>query len=361
MSTEEGLDRIYRDPSHPGSFGGVENLYREAKKEGLKVTRHRVKKFLQGLPTYTKHKPVRRRYPRNRVYSHGIDFIWQIDLVDLSRLAKFNKGHKFILTVVDVFSKYGWLVPLKNKTGVTLVKAFKSILKEGRYPYKVHADQGTEFTNRNFQALLKENDIAFYSTNNETHASIVERYNRTIKNRLFRYFTDKNTRRYLDVLPRLTASYNARKHRSIGVTPDEVTDKNELKVWETLYGHATRRVRKRFKFKVGDYVRISMQARSFKKGYLPGWTDEVFEIIKAVPRTPPVYRLSDLTGDTLKGTFYTEELQKVLIHKDDYFPIEKILKTRTRNGVKEYFVKYLNWPEKFSAWTTDVKRVRGGL
>ena len=360
MSTEKELKRIYHDVKHPGSFGGAENLYQAAKKDGVKVTRGRVKKFLQSLPTYTKHKPLRRRYPRNRVYSHGIDFIWQIDLVDLSRFARFNKGHKFILTVIDVFSKYSWAVPLKNKTGVTLVKAFKRILKEGRCPYKVHADQGTEFTNRNFQALLKENDIGFYSTNNETHASVIERYNRSLKTRLHRYLTDKNTRRYIDVLQDFVSSYNEKKHRSIGVAPKEVTDEIELKVWKKLYGGRIKGESK-YKLKVGDHVRISMLARPFKKGYLPGWTDEIFKVTHRVPRTPPVYRLADLMGEPLQGTFYTEELQKVRAREDDYFPIEKILKTRKRNGVKEYYVKYLNWPEKFSGWTADVRRLKNLL
>ena len=360
MSTEKELNAIYRDAKHPGSFGGAENLYQEAKKKGVHVTRSQVKEFLQGQSTYTKHKPLRRKFARNKVYAHGIDFVWQIDLVDLSRIARFNGGHKFILSVIDVFSKYGWMVPLKNKTGDTLVKAFKRILKDGRHPYKVQSDKGTEFTNRKFQSLLNEKDIAFYTTHNETKASIVERFNRTIKTRMFRYFTDRNTRRYVDVLDDLLTSYNGRKHRSIDMAPKDVTEEVELKVWNTLYGNNNRgrATKKSKKFKVGDYVRISMLARPFKKGYLPGWTDEVFKVIKYLPRIPPVYQISDLTDEPLKGTFYAEELQKVRMKEDDYFPIEKILKTRKRKGVKEYYVKYLNWPEKFSGWTTDVKRLR---
>ena len=236
MSTEKQLEKIYHDAKHPGSFGGAENLYQAAKKNGVKVTRSQVKEFLQGQPTYTKHKPLRKKFPRNRVYAHGIDFIWQIDLVDLSRHSRVNRGHKFILSVIDVFSKYGWMIPLKNKSGDTLVKAFKRILKEGRHPYKVQADRGTEFTNRKFQNLLKENNIAFYTTYNETKASVVERFNRTMKTRMFRYFTDKNTRRYIDILDKLMLSYNRRKHRSTNMAPEEVTEERELEVWNTLYG-----------------------------------------------------------------------------------------------------------------------------
>ena len=359
MSTEKELKKIYLDAKHPGSFGGAENLYQAAKENGVKVSRRQVKEFLQGQSTYTKHKPVRRKFPRNRVYAHGIDFIWQIDLVDLSRHSRVNRGHKFILSVIDVFSKYGWMIPLKNKSGNTLVKSFKRILKEGRHPYKVQSDLGTEFTNRNFQNLLKEKDIAFYTTHNETKASVVERFNRTMKTRMFRYFTDRNTRRYIDILDDLVLSYNRKKHRSIDMAPRDVTDETELKVWNTLYGNRkkSRDDKKSLKFKVGDYVRISMLARPFKKGYLPGWTDEMFKVIKCLPRSPPVYQISDLTGEALKGTFYTEELQKVLFNANEYFPIEKILKTRKRKGVKEYYVKYLNWPLKFSGWTTAVKRL----
>ena len=112
----------------------------------------------------------------------------------MSSLARFNKGYKFLLTCIDVFSKFAWVVPLKNKVGESLFNGFQSILEHGRSPENLQIDKGTEFPNRNFQSLLKENSIHFFTTNSELKASVVERFNRTLKTRMWKYFTAKNTR-----------------------------------------------------------------------------------------------------------------------------------------------------------------------
>jgi transposase InsO family protein len=131
--------------------------------------------------TYTLHKPMRRHFKQNRVIVGGIDQQWQIDLADMPSMQKFNDGYRYLLVCIDVFSKYAWVIPLKDKMGPTLVKAFKVILTSGRKPEKIMTDQGTEFLNKHFRALMKEEDIELYNTYNETKASIVERLIRTLK------------------------------------------------------------------------------------------------------------------------------------------------------------------------------------
>ena len=125
--------------------------------------------------TYTLHKPIRHHFRRNRVIVGGIDHQWQMDLADMQSMQKFNDGYRYLLVCIDVFSKYAWVVPLKNKTGLSLVEAFKIILASGRKPEKIITDQGTEFLNKHFKALLKDEDIGLYNTYNETKASVVER------------------------------------------------------------------------------------------------------------------------------------------------------------------------------------------
>ena len=139
---------------------------------------------------------------------------WQADLVDISSLARFNKGYKYLLTCIDVFSKFAWVVPLKNKTGESLVNGFQSTLDLGRTPGKVQTDKGTEFLNRNFQSFLKEKSIHFFTTNNELKASVVERFKRILKTRMWKYFTAKNTRVYIDILQNIVHAYNNSYHRS---------------------------------------------------------------------------------------------------------------------------------------------------
>ena len=262
----------------------------------------------------------------------GIDKQWQADLVDLSSISKYNNEYHFLLTCIDVFSKYAWAVPIKRKTGSNLIEAFETILKSGRKPEKLQTDAGTEFLNRPFQEFLKKHDIACFTTNSEMKASVVERFNRTLKTKMWKFFTWKNTLRYVEVLPKLMYSYNHTYHRSIKNKPFLVNQNNEKDVWYNLYGSLRKTNKKdKFQFRVGDQVRISKARRTFKKGYLPSWTEEIFTISQRIDKSPPVYRLKDLMGEDIAGIFYGQELQKV-IKTDDVFRVEKVIKERTRKG-----------------------------
>ena len=213
---DEYLTQLYYNPKRSGSFGGVERLYRDVKKEGkYDISRAQLKKWLMKQDTYTLHKQARRHYKRNRVIVGGIDELWQMDLADMQSHAKENDGYRYLLVCIDVFSKYVWVIPLKTKTGPASVTAFKEILESGRKPQKIQTDEGTEFFNKHFKDLMKTEEIQLYNTYNETKASVVERVIRTLKTRMWRYFTAKRTRRYIDVLQDLVDSYNKSKHRSI--------------------------------------------------------------------------------------------------------------------------------------------------
>ena len=225
---EKYLHDLYYNPESPASFGGVEAVYRAAKEDGkFQLSRNKIRTWLRQQDTYTLHRPVCYRFKRNRVIVGGIDKELEADLVIMDSLSKENNGYKYILTVIDVLSKYAWVEPLKTKSGENLVKAFEKILKKGRKPEKLHSDKGTEFTNRLFQTLLKKKKISFFTTYNETKASVVERFNRTLKGKMWKYFTANNTLKYIDVLQKLVRSYNHSRHRSIGTRPSDVNLKNE--------------------------------------------------------------------------------------------------------------------------------------
>ena len=209
-------------------------------------------KWLEIQPAYTSRKPARRKIIRNKVIVSCIDEQWQIDLEDLQSLAKYNDGYKYLLNCIDVFSKFAWSVPIKNKTGISIVEAFHTILKQGKKTQKVQSDAGKEFVNTNFQKLLKKYEIYFFTTNSELKACIVERFNRTLKERMWRYFTKNNTNRYVDVLSDLMFGYNNTKHRTIGVEPINVNERNESKILENAYKIESSI---EFKFNVGDKKR----------------------------------------------------------------------------------------------------------
>ena len=140
-------------------------------------------------------------------------------------LSKFNKGFRFLLCAIDIFSKYAWVVPLKDKKGISIVNAFQIILKESnRKPNKIWADKGSEFYNSSFKKWLKDNDIKMYSTNNEGKSVIAERFIRTLKNKICKYMTSISKNVYVDKLDDIVKKYNNTYHTSIKMKPVDVKD-----------------------------------------------------------------------------------------------------------------------------------------
>jgi len=170
------------------------------------MTTREAREFLSKHDAYTLHKPRRLHFPRRRTYSKGIADLYQIDLVDLSSLAHFNDGMRYLLICIDVFSKRAWAVPIRTKSARIVADAFEKILADGKCSM-LQSDKGPGFLNSNFQNMLKRHDIKFYTSENEDlKAAVVERFNRTLKMKMYRYFTYKNTKRYVDVLDDLLHS-----------------------------------------------------------------------------------------------------------------------------------------------------------
>ena len=205
----------------------------------------------------------------------------------MKSFSKHNGGVKYLLNVIDVFSKYAWSVPLIDKTGKSMTRAFETIV-EKRKPSKMWVDRGGEFYNRTMDRWLEENGIERYSTYNEGKAVVVERFNRTLKTRMWKYMSANNTYRYIDVLDELLRKYNSSYHRSI-----RSDKRNESAVWNHLYGDVVAPIKP--KLKVGDRVRISKKKTIFEKGYTPNWTEEVFEITHVQDTTPVTYKIKDFT------------------------------------------------------------------
>lgn len=350
---EGTLQKIYLDPAHPGGLGSVSKL-RNAVGEctGVTPSLSSVNEYLLAQDVYTLHAKAAVHFPRNRVLVSGIDKQFQADLVDMGEYAEENDTVRYLLTCIDVFSKYAWVRCLSNKSGLTVTKAFKDILSDGRIPVKLQTDEGTEFYNKHFQRLMSQYKITHFSTSNETKASVVERFNRTFKTRMWRYLTSVNSRRYVDVVQELVEAYNNSHHRSIKMQPSAVNKDNEKTVFIQLYKLYPQKP-VCFKFNKGDTVRISKLRGGFRKGYKQTFTDEHFTISRCIARDPPVYKLTDCAGELLKGTFYEPELQKVIIGKNKMFKIEKIMDRKISRGKKQVFVKWLGWPEKFNSWVSE--------
>ena len=327
----------------PGSFGGV-NAYSQAQK----ISKKQAQKELESILSYTLHKPARRRFPTLPTLVFSINEQFVMDLVDMQKLAKYNRGNKYLLTVIDVLSKYAWVVPLKNKGANAMVEGLQTLWKRlgSRIPQNVQSDNGTEFYNSKVQAFFKKHGVNHFSTHGDSHGAVVERFNKTLKTKMYRYFTAHNTLNYLTVLPKLVQSYNNSVHRSIKEKPSQVSEQNEHVIWYRLYGQRGKKA-KPPKCKVGDKVRLNKKFRVFKKSYLPQWTEEVF-LVKSIFTKQPVvtYKLTEWDGEDIKGTFYEQDVQKVNVADNALFRIEKVLK---RQGNKVY-VAWKGWPSKYNSW-----------
>ena len=292
------------------------------------------------------------KFERNQIVVNGINDTWQIDLCDMRSLKNENNNYQYILTVIDVFSKKAWAFKLKDKKGTTVLEALKPLLKNTK-PKKIHADQGTEFFNKDCEKYFKQNAISLYYINSEVKAAVVERFNRTLKERMWRYFTYSKSLKYIDILDDLTDSYNKTYHRSIKTTPDSVNQKNSSQIFLNLYGLNHRKKSFKFLFQVGDHVRLSKSKRQFEKGYTNNWTKEIFVIHQQVVNENPTYVIKDLNDEIILGKFYENELQKVTINKDKQYEIDQILKTRKIDNKKEYFVSWVGYPSSFNSWVKE--------
>lgn len=339
------MESVYYEASKPGSYGGIRPLARYSGSPIKTVTN-----WLSSQDTYTLHKPIRKIFPRRKTFAKGINDLFQADLVEMQSMSRGNEGNRYILTCVDVFSKYGFAIPLKDKKGPTVSAALETIFSE-RTPTFLQTDRGVEFLNHHVQDILRKHRVQHYSSlNDDIKAACVERFNRTLKSRIYRYLTHHHTNRWVDALQPVVDSYNRTVHRSIGMSPIDVTPEKEDEIAHRLYPP---KPKLSWKYQIGDRVRIGKYKNVFAKGYLPNWTEEIFSIAERHPTHPITYGLIDASGEAIKGKFYEQEIQKVE-KTDDVYEVERVLKTRKRDGQIQYYVQWKGYPSKFNSWTTDV-------
>lgn len=289
------------------------------------------------------HKPVRKNFKRRRTIIKALDDLWQADLAEMGNYSRENRKNRYILVVIDCFSKFVWAKPIKNKSGPEVTQAMDEIFKESKRTCKnLNTDQGTEFYNVYFKNLMKKYNVNHYSTYSVKKAAIVERVIRTLKERLYKYFSLNGSYRWIDILSDIVKDYNNRRHRTIGMKPCDVTKSNEKQILNSVYNHIKLTSSRRYK--VGDIVRISKNKHVFKKGYTPNWTTELFKIVKVRITNPTTYLLEDLQGRPISGGFYEEELQKT--KNPDVYLVEKVMRKRG----KKVYIKWLGLDDSHNSW-----------
>lgn len=289
------------------------------------------------------HMPARKHYKRCKVIIRGIDETFQADLVDMQKYAKENRGFKYLLTVIDVFSKYAWTIPLKDKTGKSVTKAMKDVFAEGRICKNLQTDNGTDFYNEDFTDLMNKHKINHYSVYSSLKAQIVERFNGTIKRVMWKEFSLNGNYRWINIIQKLCNDYNNRIHRTIKMRPVNVTKADKKRLLSTVYNTADAHYFKT-KFRVGDYVRVSRYKQIFDKSYTPNWSTECFQVSKVFYTDPETYKIIDSLKDPILGRFYKEELLKV---KDpNIYLVEKIFKKKG----SQVYVQWLGLSNAHNSW-----------
>lgn len=357
-SKEEYLKRIYTTPGHPASFCGPEKLRQITKKEGLfRISRDDIRKFLETQDVYTVNRPVRRRFARNKVIAHGLKDQYDMDLCDLSRLARFNQNVKYLLVAVDVFSRFAFVRPLKNKSAESVLKALESIFKGDNIPRRVRTDHGKEFQNQLARKFFENKGIKHFFASSPLKCQIVERLNQTLKQLIYRFLFEQNSYKYLDSLADIVEGYNRRPHRSLlGLSPAEVTVENQAKVWNDMYVNRRKRKTKpslsKFKFDIGTFVRVSLEKKTFERAYNAKFSLEPFRVSARHMRDRlPVYMLKDMQGERLEGWYYESELQPMAEKSSkDTWRVGKVLRARGRGANREVLISWLGFPSKFDSW-----------
>ena len=284
-----------------------------SKQQPNKPVKIKLPKVLNAIAQETA-KPAKKVYPTRKVIANRPSEIWSVDLAVMTDNKEDNNNMAFMLNCVDVFSRFAWSVPIPNKSMEVVLDGLKQIVKDNQnvYPDKLWTDKGSEFYNKKVKEWCKDNNITLYSTYGKAKSAMVERFNRTIKTKIWAYFIGYNTHNWVDILSEMIFQYNDAKHSAINTTPRKAHNLNDVgikKLYKYQYGDVPTENPKPQQFHVGNYVRLSRIKGIFEKGYHASWTEEIFKIVNALNTVPWTYQVEDLDGETIEGSMYEPEMQ----------------------------------------------------
>ena len=284
------------------------------------------------------------KFERQKVIVNHINEIHSTDLVDMSQYSKMNRGYKYILTNIDVFSKIAYAYPIKSKKIQDIKPCFEKIFGKNKPKY-IWSDKEPAFLSKEMQQFFKDNNVKIYHTNSYLKAVVIERFNRSLRELMMKHFTKNNNTVWYNILPKLIKTYNNRYHSTIKMAPIKVNKSNEKNIKENIYTY--NKINKNPKFKIGDLVRISLKTRKIfdKPSGNIKWSEELFKIHSIKKSNVITYKIKDLNDEIIEGIFYERELLKSKNTSGVYI-IEKII----RRNKNKYFVKWRNYSNEFNSW-----------
>ena len=279
-------------------------------------------------------KPVIKKFKRRPIITTHINDIWGADLLDISKMSKTNNNYTFLLVIIDIYSRYAFVVPLKNKSGDEVLKGLKTIDKT---PRNLWVDEGKEFYNSEVKGYCKNNNINMYHTYSGLKSVYAERFNKTLRDLIFEYLHSNNKNKFIDELPKIIEEYNNRFHKSIQQTPYDVYVKGKMPKNKIYMEHEEPN------FEIGQYVRKVVVKKLFEKGYTAKWSEDIYIINKIDDSNMPImYEIKDLKGNVIKGKLYKNQLLKTAFKEksesNNYKDMEKegkIIKKIRKEGLGE--------------------------
>lgn len=357
---EKRILRAYNKPGHPVAFSAPATVA-----DHFKVSPSFAKRVLEHEDAYTLHREYKQPKVYNPFYSHKRREQIQADLIDVGKVARTNDNVKFLLVLIDIFTKKLWVYPLQNKSAQEMFRAMSEWIARLRSipaGMRLVSDRGLEFTNRRVQDLLRQHNIEWYAAGGTMKASIAERVNKTLQVLIYKYLTGKETTRYIDVLPQIVSTYNKRPHRTLQGLPPKLADlrRNEglvQSIHQLRYNKIAqhRKPLEKLPFSVGDMVRVKTEAKkisSSTRAYAEQFHGEYYRIVR-INRTLPIamYYLRSLdTGELIDGGFYANELQR---QRGDVYKIDKVLARRTLGGVRQIKVKWKYFGPRWNEWIRE--------
>ena len=280
------------------------------------------------------------------------------DTAYFQNISDSNDGYKYIAVFIDYFTRFAYTYPLKTLTGVEMTQVLNQLFQEYK-PERLHTDSGTEYKNRFVAAFLGKKDVKHIITGSDNKSAMSESFIKRLKLNLYRFMFYKNKYRWIDALPKFTKIYNESIHSAIKMTPQQARQSDRYVVWKNQFFKPEKRDRHprkpkklaAFRFQIDDSVKISVAKTKFSREWQEKFGNETFRIkSRKTLDGIPMYLLEDGTGDTIKGYFYEPEMTKVNVPADKLYKIEKVLRTRKRQGEEQKLVKFQGFPNKYNEW-----------
>ena len=309
MDKSKRIKTEYFTPGAPTGYASLSGFLKNSKYKDKNL----VQKTLQDLRTYSIHKNVRKTFPRRKVMVSFIDVYWTMDILVMLKYKHNNSHYGYVLVILDCFSRYYFLCPLKKKDADSVHLALSTLFKmTPRRPEKIWADRDLAWYNKKVQSLLAKYKIQLYSTFSKKKAVLSELGVKEVKKRLYKHMTHTGKKNWLSILPEVEQALNNTYSSAIGRKPNEVNEANSSEVWHRVYKKIVDMDPPVAKYAIGQLVRISREKLIFDKAYTQSYSDEIFSVYSIIYSRPVVsYRLADTKGNVLQSAAYEEELQPV--------------------------------------------------